>query len=133
MTYEQFALYLPSILAFAAFALAAYVAFRQESREDGQTTTQRLRKIETVQANQDLRQQGLQVEMENVADYGKRERQTMVDNHQRDLDNLQHQIKDMPNMRDLLNRMDERFINTNDAVRKLDAKMDRIVDLLTHK
>lgn len=133
MTHEQFALYLPSILAFAAFALAAYVAFRQESREDGQTTTQRLRKIETVQANQDLRQQGLQVEMENVADYGKRERQTMVENAIRDHNTIKDMIKDVPTMRELVYRMVERLENMKETNIKLDAKMDRIVELLTHK
>ena len=132
--------YLPNLLAFMAFALAAFVAFRQESREDGQTTAQRLRKTETAlvasdirHANQEARQQGFQTEIENVADYGKRERQTMEANFRRDYEALKDLIKDVPVMRDLLSRMDERFINTGKELDKMSRDMAQIIGLLTHK
>ena len=136
--------YLPNLLAFAAFLLAAYVAYRQESREDGQTTAQRLRKLDGAAINAELRQQGFQAEIEGVADHGKREREAMTENFRqqmatseanfkRDLDSLKEQIKDVPLMRDLLSRMDERFVNTSKELDKLDRKMEQVIGLLTHK
>ena len=35
--------------------------------------------------------------------------------------------------RDLLSRMDERFLSTKEEMKSLALKMDRIVELLTHK
>ena len=124
---------IPYIISAAGLLLAGYALFRKESREDGQTTAQRLKTMEMLIAKHEKRQEGFQLEIENVADHGKREREMIVENSKRDHAELQHQIKDMPSMRDLLNRMDERFINTNEAVRKLESKMDKILDLLTHK
>ena len=136
--------YLPNLLAFAAFLLAAYVAYRQESREDGQTTAQRLRKLDGVAINTELRQQGFQSEIEGVADHASRERLALAENFRqqmatneanfkRDLDSLKEQIKELPVMRDLLTRVDERFLSTAKEFDKLDRKMDQILSVLTHK
>ena len=125
--------YLPLIFSLASLAITILFVFRKETREDGQTTPQRLKKLEVGYENQGARQQGFQKEIEDVADFSKRERQTIVDNVKRDLDALKEQIKDVPTMRELLYRMVERLENTGKAVEKLDGKMDRIVELLTHK
>ena len=124
---------IPYLFSLAALLLTAYFAFRKEVREDGQTVPQRLAKMEVAIANQEARQQGFQAEIEGVADHAKRERQTIVENAKRDHETLLHQIKDVPNMRDLLSRMDERFLSTKEEMKSLAAKMDRIVELLTHK
>ena len=133
MTHAQFALYLPYLFSLAALVLTGFVAFRKESREDGQTTAQRLRKIESTQANQEIRQQGFQIEIENVADHASRERLVLTENMNRDHAMLKELIKDVPSMRDLLSRMDERFLSTKEEMKSLALKMDRIVELLTHK
>ena len=125
--------FLPYLFSAAALLLTVIALFRKESREDGQTMPQRLKKLEVDIANQLARQQGFQAEIEAVADYGKRERQTIIDNARRDHETLKDLIKDVPNMRDLLSRMDERFTSTKDEMKSLAAKMDRIVELLTHK
>lgn len=127
------AAYLPLISLLINLALAAFVLFRRESREDGQTTSQRLRKIEAEQANADKRMTGFQGEIEDVADKARRDLATAADVHKRDYEALKEQIKEVPNMRDMLYRMVERLENTGKAVEKLDGKMDRIVELLTHK
>ena len=124
--------YLPYLTLFSVL-LAVYALFRKESREDGQTTAQRLQKMEAELRKQDIRQQGFQAEIEGVADHGKRERQTLEASIKRDHDTLREQIKDMPDMRQLLARMDERFLNTKEEMKSLALKMDRIVELLTHK
>ena len=67
------------------------------------------------------------------ADYGKRERQTMEANFRRDYEALKDLIKDVPVMRDLLSRMDERFINTGKELDKMSRDMAQIIGLLTHK
>ena len=123
----------PGVVAIASLALTVYLNMRKESREDGLTVVQRLRKVETVQNNHDLRQQGLQVEIENVADYGKRERSTMMEQIVRDHTVLRDMIKDVPAMRDLINRMAERLESVKETNIKIDNKMDRILDVLTHK
>ena len=131
---------LSSSIAIAALLLGAYFVFRKEHREDGQTALQRLARIEAELAgqrvelaNQQARQQGFQAEIENVADHAKRERQTIVENAARDHNVLREMIKDVPTMRDLVYRMVERLENTKESMAKLDLKMDRIVELLTHK
>ena len=124
--------HLPLILSVLSLLLVGVLAFRRESREDGQTTSQRLRKVESEQANLGARQTGFQQEIEAVADHAERERRAMADAQKRDYESLKEQIKDVPTMRELLFRMVERLENTGKAVEKLDAKMDRIVDLLTH-
>lgn len=126
--------WLPGVaVALFGVLVTLYLNRRKEEREDGQTPTQRLHKLEVEHAKFEKRQQGFQLEIEGVADNAARERTTLADSHKRDFDTLKEQIKDVPNMRDLLNRMDERFISTTTAVNKLDAKMDQIVALLTHK
>lgn len=117
----------------ASLLLTLFALFRKESRENGQTTGQRLQKLELTAANQEARQSGFQNEIEGVADHAERERRAMLDITKRDYDSLREQIKDIPTMRELLYRMVERLENTGKAVEKVDAKMDRIVDLLTHK
>ena len=125
--------YLPILLSAAALLLTVLLAFRKESREDGQTTTQRLKKMEVGLANQEARQQGFQGEIEGVADFCKRERIALAENVKRDHDALKEQVKDVPTMRELLYRMVERLENMKESTQKLDGKMDRIVELLTHK
>ena len=125
--------YLPILLSAAALLITVVLAFRKESREDGQTTTQRLKKMEVGLANQEARQQGFQGEIEGVADFCKRERLALAENVKRDHEALKDQIKDVPTMRELLYRMVERLENMKESTQKLDGKMDRIVELLTHK
>ena len=125
--------YLPILLSAAALLLTVILAFRKESREDGQTTSQRLKKMEVGLANQEARQQGFQGEIEGVADFCKRERLALAENVKRDHDALKEQVKDVPTMRELLYRMVERLENMKESTQKLDGKMDRIVELLTHK
>ena len=122
-----------SSIGIATLLLGAYYFFRKESREDGQTAAHRLARIETEIANMMARQQGFQGEIENVADHAKRERQTIIENATRDHNVLREMIKDVPTMRDLVYRMVERLENTKESMAKLDTKMDRIVELLTHK
>ena len=124
--------HLPLVFSALSLLMVGILAFRREAREDGQTTTQRLRKFETAQANQEARQTGFQQEIEGVADEARRERLALAESHRRDYETLKEQIKDVPTMRELLFRMVERLENTGKAVEKLDAKMDRIVDLLSH-
>ena len=125
--------YLPILLSAAALLLTVLLAFRKEGREDGQTTSQRLKKMEAGLANQEARQQGFQGEIEGVADFCKRERLALAENVKRDHDALKEQVKDVPTMRELLYRMVERLENMKESTQKLDGKMDRIVELLTHK
>ena len=124
---------LSSSIAIAALLLGAYFVFRKEGREDRAGAALRLNKIEAEIANIIARQQGFQGEIEGVADHAKRERQTIVENVNRDHNVLREMIKDVPTMRELLYRMVERMENMNKATDKLDTKMDRIVELLTHK
>ena len=125
--------FIPCIFSFVALLLTAYFAFRKEGQEEKQAIATRLAKLEVEQANQIVRQQGFQVEIENVADYGKRERSTQTENTARDLHILREQIKDVPTMQRLVYQMVERMENTKQLMDKLDHKMDRIVELLTHK
>lgn len=122
-----------SSIGIAALLATVYFFFRKESREDGQTALHRLARIEAEIANMMARQQGFQGEIENVADHAKRERQAIVENANRDHNLLREMIKDVPTMRDLVYRMVERLENTKESMAKLDSKMDRIVELLTHK
>ena len=125
--------FIPYLFSFVALLLTAYFAFRKEGQEEKQAIATRLAKLEVEQANQIVRQQGFQVEIENVADYGKRERSTQTENTARDLHILREQIKDVPTMQRLVYQMVERMENTKQLMDKLDHKMDRIVELLTHK
>ena len=129
-----------SSIGIAALLATVYFFFRKERREDGQTATHRLAQMEAEiagqrveLANQKARQQGFQSEIENVADHAKRERVAIVENAARDHSALKEMIKDVPTMRDLVYRMVERLENTKESMAKLDAKMDRIVELLSHK
>ena len=131
---------LSSSIAIAALLLGAYFVFRKEGREDSAGAMARLNRIEaelatqrTELANQQVRQQGFQGEIEGVADFCKRERLALAENVKRDHDALKEQIKDVPTMRELLYRMVERLENMKESTQKLDVKMDRIVELLTHK
>lgn len=131
---------LPYIFSAISLLVTFFALFRKEAREDGQTPPQRLKKLEAEHAtlkmdlaNQIIRQQGFQVEIENVADYGKRERQAIIDNAKRDHDAMQNQIKDVPIMRDMINRMAERLESVKETNAKIDTKMDKILDVLTHK
>ena len=124
---------IPYLFSFAALALTAYFAFRKEGQEEKQAVIARLGKLETEQANHLARQQGFQAEIEGVADYGKRERAALAESVKRDHEALREQIKDVPTMRELLYRMVERLENMKESTQKLDVKMDRIVELLTHK
>ena len=136
---------IPYLFSLAALLLTAYFAFRKEVREDGQTVPQRLAKMEVAIATQELRQQGFQAEIEGVGDLDKRERQAIVENVKRDHEMVKEMIKDVPDMRTLLVRMDERFTSTKeeikstkeeikslkDDVKNVEKKADRIVELLT--
>ena len=68
-----------------------------------------------------------------MADYGKRERLAMMESATRDHNALKEMIKDVPTMREMLFRMVERLENMKESTAKLDTKMDRIVEILTHK
>ena len=148
--------FIPYAFSFISVLLTGYLAFRKEgqeekqlvagrlmnlenaltsllSREETQAAGVRLNKLEVGQANQEARQQGFQAEIEGVADHGKRERLAMAENSNRDHAALKELIKDVPTMRELVYRMVERLDNTSKAMDKLDGKMDRIVELLTHK
>lgn len=125
--------YIPLLLSCAALLLTAYFAFRKEGQEEKQATANRLSKLEVEQANQIARQQGFQAEIEGVADHGNRERVAMVENAAREHNAIKEMIKDVPTMRDLLGRMDERFQSTKEEMRNLSGKMDKILDVLTHK
>ena len=126
--------WLPYLFSAIALLLTLFTAFRKESREDGQTTAQRLRKMEAGLANQEARQAGFQGEIEGVADHAERERRVLADITKRDIEALREQIKDVPTMRELLYRMAERLENFGKTVDKLDGKTDKIVELLTtHK
>ena len=103
---------LSSSIAIAALLLGAYFVFRKEGREDTAGVAQRLNRMEAEiathrieLANQQVRQQGFQAEIEGVADYGKRERAAMVENMSRDMNVLREMIKDIPAMRELVYRM----------------------------
>ena len=147
---------IPYLFSLASLLLAVYMVSRKETREDGQTTAQRLKKAEAALVNQEARQTGFQQEIEGVADHGKREREALADAHRRDYEELagahrrdyealKEQIKDVPDMRTLLVRMDERFTSTKeeikstkeeikslkDDVKNVEKKADRIVELLT--
>ena len=133
-----------SSIAIIALLLSAYFVLRKENRDDGLATTQRLLKIETElalqrveQANQNIRQQGFQAEIEGVADYSARERVAMSESLRREhevlKEHIKEQIKDVPTMRELLYRLVERMENMGKVTDKLDSKMDQIVVLLTHK
>ena len=124
---------LSSSIAVAALLLGAYFVFRKEGREESVASAHRLNKIEAEIANIIARQQGFQGEIENVADHARRERQAIVENSTRDHNVLREMIKDVPTMRDLVYRMVERLENTKESMAKLDVKMDRIVEILTHK
>lgn len=125
--------FIPYLFSCAALLLTAYFAFRKEGQEEKQAVAGRLGKLEVEQANQIARQTGFQIEIEGVAEHGKRERQAMAEGIKRDHDTLREQVKDMPDMRQLLARMDERFMNTKEEIKSLAAKLDRVVELLTHK
>ena len=125
--------HLQNLISAGTTLLALYAIFRGEKRQDGQTPDQRMRKLEAGQANQEARQAGFQGEIEGVADHAERERRVLADIMKRDVDSLREQIKDVPTMRELLYRMVERLENTGKAVEKLDGKMDKVVDLLSHK
>ena len=125
--------FIPYLFSLAALLFTAYFAFRKEGQEEKQAIATRLSKIEIEQANQIARQQGFQVEIESVADYGKRERLAQSDNMTRELHLLREMIKDVPTMREMLFRMVERLENMKESTSKLDTKMDRIVEILTHK
>jgi septation ring formation regulator EzrA len=134
-----------SFIGVAALPLTVYFAFRQENRVDGQSAAQRLVKIEAEianqrveLANQQARQQGFQAEIEGVADHAERERRAIVENAVRDHNAIKELIKDVPDMRNLLARFDERFQSTKeeikslkDDVKNVGKKADRIVELLT--
>ena len=129
---------LPYMFSVLSLLLTLFALFRKESREDGQTSPQRLRKLEVELANQSARQQGFQAEIEDVADYAELERKAMSEAHNRDYDALKDLIKDVPDMRNLLARMDERFQSTKEEIKSLKddvksvaTKADRIVELLT--
>lgn len=124
---------LSSSIAIAALLLGAYFVFRKEGREESVASAHRLNKIEAEIANIIARQQGFQGEIENVADHAKRERQTIVENVNRDHNVLREMIKDVPAMRDLINRMVERIESVKETNIKIDNKMDKILDVLTHK
>lgn len=137
-------LYIPYLFSCAALLLTVYIAFRKENQEDKKALLLRLGKVETEQANQIARQTGFQTEIENVADYGKRERVAMIENSRqerlalienarREHEVLKDMIKDVPVMRDLLSRMDERFLSTKEEMKNLSGKMDKILDVLTKK
>ena len=125
--------FIPYLFSFIALLLTAYFAFRKEGQEEKQAIANRLAKLEVEQANQIVRQQGFQVEIESVADYGKRERLALAENTLRDHHALREMIKDVPTMREMLFRMVERLENMKESTAKLDTKMDRIVEILTHK
>ena len=135
---------LSSTIAIAALLVTVYFVFRKEGREDGQTASHRLIKIEAELAsqrvelaNQLARQQGFQAEIEGVADHGSRERQALTESlrpeHEALKEQIKEQIKDVPTMRELLYRLVERMENMGKTTDKLDGKMDRIVELLTRK
>ena len=130
--------FIPYLFSFVALLLTAYFAFRKEGQEEKQALATRLAKLEIEQANQIVRQQGFQVEIESVADHGERERRAMVENATRDHNAIKELIKDVPDMRNLLARFDERFQSTKeeikslkDDVKNVGKKADRIVELLT--
>ena len=125
--------FIPYAFSLLSLLITTYLVFRKEGREEGQATNARIVKLEAEQANQIQRQTGFQTEIENVADYGKRERQSLVDSNKREHESIRELIKDVPTMRELLYRMVERLENVKETNIKLDHKMDRIVELLTHK
>ena len=55
-----------------------------------------------------------------------------MENAVREHNAIKEMIKDVPTMRDLLSRMDERFQSTKEEMKNLSGKMDKILDVLTH-
>ena len=121
----------PYIISAGGLLLAAYALFRKESREDGHTLPQRVQKLEAIYAIQEKRQEGFQIEIEHVADQARQARESLAENLKRDIESLHHQVKDVPDIRNLVNRMDERFKAADETARSLDKKMERVLTILT--
>lgn len=131
----------PGVVAVASLALTVYLNMRKENREDGLTMAQRLKKTEIGLLDVGLRQTGMQLEVERVADAGRQDRNTIRDEHRRDYDVVKEQMTGLVGLRDIVMRMVEKSENqaksfdnleqkTAKGFERLDAKVDSIIFML---
>ena len=128
---HPFTQFVPTLASVAALLLAIFSLLRKESREDGQTTPQRLKKVEGLVANLDVRITGFQQEIEGVADRAHRDTESAKESHRRDLAAMSEKVSQVPQVLDRLGRLETRLDNTGKTVDKLEGKIDRILELLT--
>lgn len=118
---------IPYMLSTAALVLSVYLGFRKESREDGQTTSQRLKKLEVTAANHEQRHTGLEQAGERLAEHIK----TDIDTHSREVDRrfkpLETAVEELPRLRESMARMEEKL----KGIDKIETKLDRLTELLT--
>ena len=120
----------PGVLAVASLALTVYLNMRKENREDGLTMAQRVKRSEVSLQEVGLRQTGLQLEVERVADAARQAREAIREEHRRDFEGMRDQVKELPALRDLVVRMVEKADNTSKSFDKLDTKVDSIINML---
>lgn len=124
-----FQLTLPVVLSGLALLFAVYSLVRRESREDGQTTSQRLKKLEGQAANHEQRHTGQEQAQEKLAAHV----QSEINAHTREVDHrferLEKEVAQVPQLRESMARMEEKL----KGIDKLDAKLDRLTELLTRQ
>lgn len=109
-----------NVLSLVSICLVIWLAFRKESREDGQTVPQRLKKLETNHANHEERMTGFQQQHERTA-----ERFTAR------CDDLEKQVAKVPALSESIVRMETRIEENAKTVEKIDRKMDKLLELLS--
>lgn len=109
-----------NVLSTISICLVIWLALRKESREDGQTVPQRLKKLETAQANAEARMTGFQQEHERSA-----EKFTTK------CDDLERQVARVPALSESIVRMETRIEESGKTVEKMDRKMDKLLELLS--
>ena len=118
---------LPTLLALFAFLVSLFSLVRKEAREDGQTTSQRLKKLESVSANHEVRHTGQEQASERLADHTR----DAIAVHSREAERrfvaLETATADVPRLREAMVRMEEKL----KGIDKIEAKLDQLYALLT--
>lgn len=116
-----------NVLSALALAVALWLAFRRESREDGQTTSQRLKKVEAQLANHEQRHTGHDQALERGLDTVGRDVREVEREARRRCEVLEQSAAEVPKLREAIAVMQKDL----QRLEKIEDKLDKLTEMLT--
>ena len=115
------------IVSLVSLCVVLILAFRKETREDGQTTSQRLKKVEAQLANHEQRHTGHDQALERGLDTVGRDVREVEREARRRCEALEQSAAEVPKLREAIAVMQKDL----QRLEKIEDKLDKLTEMLT--